>query len=138
MKYKACECRSSRVCFWTVTVIEDHVVWHSICKQCAGYAGWSVANDRPLQVTIEVRAAELAMFGLLSRPMTADEVAGWEAGHHRRDLSREAPVPYCAGWLAHAIANHDEEQLRERVAAELEETRRAIAVLGYEEQMPCG
>lgn len=76
-----------------------------LCLNCQKQLPLGASNDDDPRVAVEIRAAELAV--LKRGAFTSHEAnQGWAAWHH--DWPTDPPVDSQAGWLAAAIANHDE------------------------------
>ena len=92
------------------------------CLDCGEWLGMGLANDDPMAVAIELRAAEIAAKVTEQRATgktaflsdlgcDGAEIAGWIERQYDSEKLPEQPGEH-AGYLARCIAEHDVEQTK--------------------------
>jgi hypothetical protein len=86
---------------WRRSVFGD--VFRETCTDCGHWLSLGPSNDEPLEVQIEIRAAELT--APRARTFVSDDVwSGWVA--HERGWCPAPTIAALAGYLARVIATH--------------------------------
>lgn len=93
----------------TCELTSGHTMIYKTCHRCRAWLSLGPSNDKPPEVKIEIRAAEIYVGApsFLGVYISRAEVYGWFAGMEERDLQPDEAV---SGWLAAVIWQHGRER----------------------------
>lgn len=116
----ASKCRSCgrKQVYWNTIRVDETNTWrvggptstYARCANCHEYESLGPSNDAPIEVAVEIRAAELA--DLAGSHSTTTEAYGWLGYQRDTDPIYFGGVTdhWQSGWLGRAIHDHDQEQ----------------------------